>query len=341
MNNKTLVLHAGPHKTGSTYLQYRLNKARGDLAAQSWSYPNYHVVNNSHVGVYSWLSGKGSGEDMEASFKNLVSEQNRWILSCEDYIYLSKEKLLKLKSFLDGFNVQVVLYVRTPVDLWPSHWQELIRHGRDVTLLEYLAGHMRWTDALEPSIMNPFVQANKFSNVFGRDSIRMFCYENVIANGGDLFEHFWTHILGISETAPYEAPRKINASQPAHKVEMLRCLNETHYNRFGVGPNLKVLKKYQTQQARIEAMPEYEQFKNTLMENATVLRLNSNQELFRLRENMLLNNFGANIENKASAKKLYEQEVFERKISCAQRYWIDRFGLRPVVEGIYEQLQIA
>lgn len=343
MNDKTLVFHAGPHKTGSTYLQYRLLRARGALAEQSWEYPDYGIKQYNHQHVYSWLLGNTAeaGEVTETSFRELISSHSRLILSSEDFIYLPQKTLLKLKSLLDGVSVQVVLYIRNPVDLWPSHWQELVRHGRYSTLLEYIGAHAGWTDALETGIMNPLVQARKFSSVFGPDAIRMFCYENLTDQRQDLFEHFWTKILGIDAPPPFEAPKSINASQSTDKTEMLRCLNEIYWDRYKSKPMTKILAAYQKQQKTFEALPEYEEFKRALQEHATMITLNSNQEIFRVRERMLLNNFGKRIENKAAETKLFDRDSFERKIPYAQRYWIDRVGLRPFVETVFERLNIV
>ena len=341
MNDRTLVLHAGPHKTGSTYLQHRLNKARGALAGQFWSYPDYAIANNSHYGVYSWLTGTSTSDTVnEESFRAMVAKQTQFILSCEDFIYLSKEKLLKLKSYLDGFNVQVILYIRSPVDLWPSHWQELVRHGRDLTLLEYVSAHAGWTSALESAIMDPLVQANKFTDVFGHDSLRMFCYENIMDAGGDLFEHFWTDILRLSAPAPFEAPRTINPSQPADKIEMLRCLNELYADKHDDRPGTKILSAYQKRQSEIEALPRYASFKQELTTRSTIVKLNSGQEFFRVRENRFFAKFGSRVENPAAPNKLFARPQFERKIPYMARYWICKFGYLDFVREIFGRLEI-
>ena len=274
------------------------------------------------------------------SFLELLSRHDRLILSSEDFIYLTRQNLQALAACLEGFTVQVVLYIRTPVDLWPSHWQELVRHGRDLTLLEYVSAHAGWTSALESAIMDPLVQANKFADIFGKDSLRMFCYENIMDAGRDLFAHFWTDILRIGSPAPFEESRTINPSQPADKIEMLRCLNELYAGQTNARPGTKILSAYQKKQAAIEALPRYEAFRRELEARSTLLKLNSGQEFFRVRESRLLMKFGDRVENAAAPNKLFARPQFERKIPYMARYWINKFGYLDFVRDILGGLDI-
>jgi hypothetical protein len=341
MSDSKLVLHAGPHKTGSTYLQYRLTKARGALQEQNWEYPKYGILQFNQQRVYAWLAGDTAtaGDVDEASFKELLANHARLILSSEDFVNLPRSTLLKLKALLKGFEIQIVLYVRTPVDLWPSHWQELIRHGRDITLLEYLGAQAGWNNIMPAGAMNPYAQAIKFANVFGKESLRIFCYDNMMREGADIFAHFWSNILGLQAPVPYEPPKTINPSQPADKIEMLRNLNQLYIERHRAPAQMKVLKAYQKAQAEVDALPHYDAFKKGFAEHAATVTLSSNQEIFRNRERMLMNNFKMRIENKASEDVLFQQESFERKFSFGERYWVDRFGFRTFVEQIFDKLQ--
>jgi hypothetical protein len=337
---KSIVLHVGPHKTGSTYLQYRLHRARPALAAQGWEYPDYGIIQFSQQRLYFWLAGNlaNAGGVTTDTFQALLAKHSQLILSSEDFIYLSGESLQKLRSLLDGFQIRVILYVRSPVDLWPSHWQELIRHGWDVTLLEYIAAHAGWTSTFATEIMDPFVQAKKFNSVFGTDAVRIFCYDNILEDGGDIFEHFWTKILRLRAPVPYEKSSVVHPSQPIETIEMLRCLNEHYIERFKTGPGSTITAAYYNKGRTIEAMPQYEDFKKMLERHSSTITLSSNQEIFRIREQRLLRNCRTQIENKAEENKLFKKPLFTRKVPFMDRYWLDRFGLRSFISNACECL---
>jgi hypothetical protein len=338
-----LVLHVGPHKTGSTYLQNRLLKTRETLLSHGWTYPEYGLRQFAQHRIYNWLQGNAAaaGDVTDATFGEMVSNAPRLILSSEDFVYLTADRLRRLKSLLPDWDVQVVFFIRTPVDLWPSHWQELIRHGRDDTLLEYLASFSGWTKVFEPASMNPVAQLTKFADIFGKESLKLICYDNLVQDGGDIFEIFWTHILGLAETAPPGEARIIHPSQPLHMIEMLRSLNQIFRERTGKSPGDRILAAYQTQRKTIEASAAYDGFKAAFVEHAASLRISSRQEAIRVQDRRLLNLFGDRIINKAAPDKLYAKDVFERTVPYAHRFWTDRYGFGGYVEMILAGLDMA
>lgn len=343
MTDKTIILHCGPHKTGSTYLQYELKKERQALAQAGWTYPEYGVVQFSQQKIHSWLSGalNGDAEVNEETFRTLLSQHERLIISSEDFIYLTHDQLIRLRNLLLGWRIQIILYIRSPVDLWPSHWQELIRHGWDITLLEYLANHAAWLGPMDGKIMDPCIQARKFSEIFGRDSIRMFCYENILDGGNDLFRHFWDKILGIGTPAPAAEDRRINASQPGATIELLRSLNELYIEQRHAAPRNRILAAFQKNKGIVEALPDYGDFLSFVDSKSSTILLDSRQEFFQVRERRLMHEFGERIENTESNSKLFSRQFFQRRIPYMKRYWVDRFGYRPFIDEVLSLLNPA
>lgn len=338
-----MVLHVGPHKTGSTYLQNRLLKNRETLLSHGWTYPDLGLRQFAQHRIYHWLQGHqaAAGDVTESAFVEMLCAAPELILSSEDFVYLPAERLRRLKSLLPDRDVHVVFFIRTPVDLWPSHWQELVRHGRDDTLLEYLGSFGGWTKVFEPASMNPVAQLTKFADVFGRESLRLICYDNIVQDGGDIFDMFWTHILGLAGSAPPGDARIIHPSQPLHMIEMLRSLNQIYRERSGKSPGDRILAPYQKQRKTIEASAAYDGFKAGFVEHAGTLRLSSRQEAIRVQDRRLMTQFGDLIINKASPDKLYTKDVFERTIPYAHRYWTDRYGFGSYVDMILAGLDVA
>ena len=54
-----IILHAGPHKTGSTALQRALHGSRRQLAERGVIYPDRGLLNLGHHGAVNWARGWG------------------------------------------------------------------------------------------------------------------------------------------------------------------------------------------------------------------------------------------------------------------------------------------
>ena len=189
-----------------------------------------------------------------------LSDFSTVILSSEEFIYLQAGQLARLQSILPDFAFEVVFYFRTPVDMLPSHWQELVKHGWDATLLEYLSAFTGWTKTFDARTMNPVVQVAKLSQVFSADNIRIICYDNVIEEQMDVFEHFWRYVLKLPDPVPAGEQRNINPSLPLERIDLLRNLNELYLQRVDKTPSTTVLAAYLRQQSAIEAAASFESF---------------------------------------------------------------------------------
>jgi hypothetical protein len=332
----------GPHKTGSTYLQNRLLKNRDRLRSLGWDYPEFGLRQFAHHRLYHWLAGneQAAGDITEAGVAALLESSPRLILSSEDFVYLRPDRLQRLKALLPDTAVQIVYFIRSPVDLWPSHWQELVRHGRDDTLLEYLATFAGLTRVFEPAGMNPIAHLTKYADAFGKDALKLICYDNVVQQGGDIFDLFWSQCLGLADAAPPGEQRIVHPSQPLDMIEMLRSLNQLYRENNGKSPNDRILSAYQKQQKGIEASAAYDGFKTAFTEHAAVLQLSSRHESLRTQERRLLNLFGTRIINKDAEDRLYIKDVFERTLTYAHRYWTDRFGMDSYIKMILAGLEV-
>jgi hypothetical protein len=121
---RTLHLHAGPHKTASTYLQARLHANRSSLERQGLRYPTpWREHSHRHL-ARALQAGRF------AALEHLLSQQRRWsgdlLLSAEHFVPLIRDpqllgRLRQLSSG-QGFDLQVISYVRPQSDLLNSHY---------------------------------------------------------------------------------------------------------------------------------------------------------------------------------------------------------------------------
>jgi hypothetical protein len=121
---RTLHLHAGPHKTASTYLQARLHANRGALERAGLRYPT-PWREQSHRHLARALQA-GRFEALE----RLLSQQRRWsgdlLLSAEHFMPLLERpralERLRLGAAAHGYRLQVISVVRPQEELLNSFY---------------------------------------------------------------------------------------------------------------------------------------------------------------------------------------------------------------------------
>jgi hypothetical protein len=222
----SFVIHVGPHKTGSTYLQFSFRALRGDLAARGTVFPEIWELGRGRPSQGLLMSKLRDGhvDELAPEFAALLGSGAELILiSSEDLSDLDRPALERLRVLTAGHPVRIVFYVRRWSDLIPSAWQEMVKQGHYQTLPEFMLTHLLQPE--ESRLLNFDVRLSAFTDVFGIESVTLVSYSELSDRGVDLFEHFATNILGWSD-AP--TPRRLkvpNASRDVREAELLRALN--------------------------------------------------------------------------------------------------------------------
>src|SRR5262244_3861909 len=95
------VIHIGPHKTGSSYLQWSFLKYRTELLARGICYPDNWGTTNAHFGLVCRLRA-GDVVQLRADFDRLSQSGHETILlSAEDLSGLNTQEIERLKDLLD------------------------------------------------------------------------------------------------------------------------------------------------------------------------------------------------------------------------------------------------
>jgi hypothetical protein len=147
---RTIYLHFGFHKTGTSSIQLSLHRSRDRLRECGLSYPGCKV---NHAELHLLFSGRpethpdnlkrgvatvedaarANREYREALAKELRSDSNsKMILSAEGLGLLTLDELRSLRAFLSEFadEIHAVCLVRSPVKFAMSYAQELVAGGR-------------------------------------------------------------------------------------------------------------------------------------------------------------------------------------------------------------------
>ena len=225
------VVHIGPHKTGSTYLQTRFIQLRPRLKSSGVIHPAIWQEDGevSHVGLFRRLRARDPRLTPEFAVLNRSSYEFV-VLSSEDLIDLTTDQVGQLATLLDGRPVDIVFYCRRWSELLISGWAEKVKHGEVLPLPEYLA-----EAAINPfssEVLNFRLRLDRFAGVFGRDCLHLVSYNHLGEQDYDLFEHFARRFLGQHEL-PALPPERLNTSLDAVDTETIRILQVLHRSRAG------------------------------------------------------------------------------------------------------------
>ena len=234
------LIHVGPHKTGTTYLQITMRNLRerleenGILFRLDWGVSD--DVPSHHRLFQRLLTHKDPDPELEQQFRDLNrSDYELIVISSEDMSNLSPPAINYLRSLLQGAEVEIVFYCRRWADLIASGWQELVKHGHSQTLLEMA----------NAALANPYASTINFANtldkyaaIFGKERVRLVSYDVLAAEGQDLVEHFFNMFLhcpinALLPPGQVHKPSRVNVSLNPSDTEIIRALNAIEHARSG------------------------------------------------------------------------------------------------------------
>lgn len=151
---RSVLLHVGPHKTGTTSVQAKLAAARGELREHGVLYPGprgaHHAEARAFVGSPEGFAGDGPPLQTKA-WKRLTriarESDEKVVLSSEFFSWASLEDLTRLGDELDLDAVHVLIAARNCGRLALSGWQQGVSSGNRGSLAEWLEERFRREEA--------------------------------------------------------------------------------------------------------------------------------------------------------------------------------------------------
>ncbi len=249
------VIHIGPHKTATTYLQQSFKKMSGLLRKQSIVFPARWCAtpgNPSHVRFYEMLRD-GNAEELKRDLDQIrQSDPETILISSEGLANLPTPAVKLLRECLEDAPVEIIFYCRRWSELLPSTWQTLVKQGSDTPFPVYAAGVL----ARSISTLNYSVVLDRYSEVFGHEALSLVSYSNLVDEGEDIAAHFLTRFLGCTDLSPLKKgvdrwKGKPNASLNVIDTEILRALNAISRRERGKGEDA-VRRNFMTQRESLD-----------------------------------------------------------------------------------------
>ena len=220
---RVLILHVGPHKTGTSYIQQRLVADRDLLLARAKVvYPKrgQDVLYGHHSLATMFRDAAPRLNEIRALREELCAGDTG-LLSSERFSRLDRAQFARLRDHFPECEIRAVAYLRVRSEVLVSRWGESIKHGMDWSFPEYLAKIL--VAPYESSIINQRLLLDVLADVFGLDHLDVLIYRPAT----DLYAEFVRTVLGAETviSASRGTNAVVNASLPMHVTECLRLLH--------------------------------------------------------------------------------------------------------------------
>lgn len=221
---RTIVVHAGRHKTGTSAIQHFLFANRDALASAGYYYPKSGFIRSepAHHGVALALIPRKRAFSPEAGHK-ILRNFSREISASEGTVIVSSEQFQnvaphRLARLLPNWNVRAVIYLRDHLHYLVSSYQQLV-HARTVSLSidDYRERSFRvvYADMLD-----------HWADSFGAENLTVCIYDKASIRNGNVVEDFIWRLTG-REASSFGIinERDINPSLGEPLLEFKRRIN--------------------------------------------------------------------------------------------------------------------
>ncbi len=193
---KNVLLHIGYEKTGSSAIQAFCARNRGWLKKQGVDYPQIGAL-PQHSSLYSTINTKDPRRihSMIRQMRTLVDSSNcpSVVFSHESLHLLSPQVLADM---FEGYNTQIVAYLRNPTQAAISHFATMIRFGNFP--VDNLPKAIRSYFKTVISCFDYYWELEAFAAAFGRQNLTVRKYSSDSLEGGQSTSDFM-HLLKVDQ----------------------------------------------------------------------------------------------------------------------------------------------
>lgn len=200
------VVHIGPHKTSSTFMQMTMVKLAKELRDEGYFWPCLSdgtvLDHKSTSSLAIALKNGTAATPQKDALLSFVAESRRLnrniILSSEEFDYAQIEAVKALRDALTGFNVMIVFVYREQLAQLNSIHFQLSRYDKANISNGTLVSAFLFKSLDDPP---HFVQAvailDRFAQVFGRESLRVIDLAGVNAARKNIAHVMVCEVVGV------------------------------------------------------------------------------------------------------------------------------------------------
>lgn len=222
-----VVLHIGLMKSGTTFIQGRLNANRERLAEQGVLFPGPTWARHARA-VSDLIGGRGAKPGAWVDLRDEINAHPGTAVVSMEYLGpILVPRITQVAEDFAGSDVQVIATVRDLGRTVPAMWQETVKNRQTWSWAEYVAaiekraepGKKFWRQQDAARVVK------RWSEVFGPDHVTVVTVPPPGAPHELLWERF-SSVAGIADADWDEAPRANESLGVASALLMLRLNQE-------------------------------------------------------------------------------------------------------------------
>lgn len=227
-----LYLHIGLPKTGTSTIQGLLFDNTEALQHQNYLYPRATLGGKSDF-AYAHHNLARAAYEQDASIwlsfqkEILANRSKKLLVSSEAFSNCRNQTQLEfIKSYLEYFDVKIIVYLRRQDDFLQALYQTIIVYGEEAIPFDDFYERMFSEHEKNRSLDYYFLVNDIFATAFGKENIIVRIYEKSQLYQADLLRDF-LHTVGIEPTSDFalDIPNN-NLSFDAHSLEKYRQLKQ-------------------------------------------------------------------------------------------------------------------
>ena len=229
MTNMNVVLHVGPHKTGTTSLQAVLGQTFSQQRSHALWYPPPQKNGPGHA-VIAWeVIGRTNPQGAMPSLKKVLAEAEETrvstlVLSAEALSFASEKRLHMLHQLFGGHRLEVVVTLSPFQRRVVSQWQEFVKHGWVKGLNDSIADVLSESPGLGTQFLHDYKNALKPNKTWILVPPRR-------AFPGWLLNEFWSVLVNVNPnlrvSPPWQSDTVLNRSLGAVEANLLMEMNRS------------------------------------------------------------------------------------------------------------------
>lgn len=195
---KSLYLHIGFGKTGTSSIQSFLSKSKSKLLEFGVLYPSAGLFCDAHHGLADFESERMSA-GIELVYCELLkeieeSQAEKIVISSEQFCFVKPGYIERVKELFSGYNVYVVFYVRRQVQLIESTYLQWQKQGRmfEGGIKEFYNAYSHGFDFM--------LRIQPWADNFGLDNVIVRAYGGQLVGRNTCLDI--ARVLGIDELLP-------------------------------------------------------------------------------------------------------------------------------------------
>jgi hypothetical protein len=221
-----IVLHVGPHKTATTWLQRNFHHNAEALEKAGWLYLQvgervaiaHHDLSDNPKDILDAKSRKVA--QFRKIFDRAAEKNLSVLLSSEGFAKWRPNALATLRAIAAPHEFRVVYTLRDPISLVYSVWLQKVKSGGPKTFPEHYAEQVRKAD--KSRLLDPLSDIDKFAGIED-SSLSVLLYDEISRQKRDIFDVFCEDILNVGRL-PHDSAGTANEREPLEMTEFMRAM---------------------------------------------------------------------------------------------------------------------